>query len=249
MIGGLQLGGLETTSVDEGGVIAFPGGEAQTSTRGLFHRRSSADLAPSSLPPAIRPSPLRKDTDTSSVMSRQSSTEGTSRTEKAGWLIGDISLIRNLTVHANPSPTVGVYQLDIRKEGYVEGLGPWRFTATSDNFTIASVMLVNLAAPSPAPTCTIFFARIILSQTYALISPRTPNDRPFKPEAPKHHVVYQVGRPHRHGETVLGHEVETLWRGADAGGKCLQSPTSGWKTRAIARLPNHEKIRPSTNPG
>ena len=41
-------------------------------------------------------------------------------------------------VHANPSPTGGVTQLDIRKEGYVAGLGPWRFSATSDVVNIVS---------------------------------------------------------------------------------------------------------------
>lgn len=242
-----------STPMDEA-AIAFPGVEgtgAAAQVRGLYHRRSSADLI---TPPPTngfngRPSPLRNDTDTSSTMSRQSSSEGTVRGEKTDWLTGDICAIRNLKIHANPSPTTGSYQLDITKEGYVEGLGPWRFSAQSDNFTIASVMLINLSIPSPSPTCTIFFVRIILSQNYSLHSPRTPNDPPFKPEQPKNHLVYQVGRPHRHGESVLGHDIEALYRGPQAGGRPSQSPAGGWKTRAVARLPNHEKIRPSTNPG
>lgn len=238
-----------STPMDDG-VIAFGGGDASSPIRGLYHRRSSADLTPPVNGVNNRPSPLsRTDTDSASVMSRQSSAEGVSRNEKAGWLVGDICAICQLKVHANPSPTAGVYQLDIRKEGYVEGLGPWRFSATSDNFTIASVMLVNLACPSPAPACTIFFVRIMLSQSYVLYSPRTPNDPPLKPEAPKNHVVYQIGRPHRHGESQLGHQIQSLWRGCEAGGKPDQGPDGGWRTRAVARLPNHEKIRPSTNPG
>jgi hypothetical protein len=241
----LQLGGLDSPFFEEG-VIAVPGGEPSHPVRGLYHRRSSADLVKMS-PLGIRLSPLRKDTEIAPITSRRSSID-MGRSE-GGWLMGDICAIRKLKVHANPSLSAGVFQLDMRKEGYIEGLGPWRFSCSSDNFTIASVMLLNLVAPSPAPECTIFFVRIILSQSYTLHSPRTPNDRPLQPEGPKNHVLYQVGRPHRHGESILGHQVEALWRGASAGGKPGQGPVTGWRTRAVARLPNHEKIRPTTNPG
>lgn len=241
--------------------IAFgeDSGSQNTPVRGLYHRRQSSSLMDSpptqngngnGSPAGSRPSPLRRDTDQASIRSRSSSIDlgamKSEKAEKAGWMVGDICGIRAFKVHANPSPTGGAYQLDIRKEGYVEGLGLWRFSATSDAFSIASVMMVNLTSPSPSPKCTIFFVRLILSQSYVLHSPRTPNDPPVKAEGPKNHVVYQVGRPHRHGESVLGHDVEALWRGTEAGGK---SSSNGWRTRAVARLPNHEKVRPSTNPG
>ncbi len=244
-----------------GGDVAIAFGDdsssASTPLRGLYHRRQSSNLLDSppingtSSPSGNRPSPLRRDTeDQVSIRSRSSSVDLTAmkseKAEKAGWMIGDICGIRAFKVHANPAPSGGAYQLDIRKEGYVEGLGLWRFSATSDAFSIASVMMVNLTIPSPSPKCSIFFVRLILAQSYVMYSPRTPNDAPTKAEAPKNHVVYQVGRPHRHGEAVLGHGVEALWRGPEAGGK---SSSAGWRTRAVARLPNHEKIRPSTNPG
>lgn len=262
-MGALGLGLGDPPSPGSDVAIAF-GEDSSTQTtpiRGLYHRRQSSNLmdlppiqtsngAPGS-PSGARPSPLRRDTeDQVSIRSRSSSIDlgamKSEKAEKAGWMVGDICGIRAFKVHANPSPTGGAYQLDIRKEGYVDGLGLWRFSATSDAFSIASVMMVNLTAPAPSPKCSIFFVRLILSQSYVMYSPRTPNDPPVKAEAPKNHVVYQVGRPHRHGESVLGHNVEALWRGTEAGGT---SPTSGWRTRAVARLPNHEKIRPSTNPG
>ncbi|KLT41852.1 hypothetical protein CC85DRAFT_292445 [Cutaneotrichosporon oleaginosum] len=252
--------GLDTPPTPGSDVaIAFGDESSSPSTplRGLYHRRHSSNMLDppqmngSSSPSGSRPSPLRRDTeDQASIRSRSSSVDLTAikseKAEKAGWLIGDICGIRAFKVHANPAPSGGAYQLDIRKEGYVEGLGLWRFSATSDAFSVASVMMVNLTIPAPSPKCSIFFVRLILSQSYVIYSPRTPNDAPTKAEAPKNHVVYQVGRPHRHGEAVLGHSVEALWRGPEAGGK---STSAGWRTRAVARLPNHEKIRPSTNPG
>lgn len=228
--------------------IAITFGDVASPVHGLYHRRLSTDLVlPQGGSPG-RPSPLRRDTDAMSIASRASSIEG-SKSEKMGWLVGDICGIRNFKVHANPSPTSGVYQLDIRKEGYVEGLGPWRFSITSDAFTIASCAMLSLSIPSPAPSCTIFFVRILVSQTYVLLSPRTPNDPPFKPEGPKNHVIFQVGRPHRHGESVLAHTITSLWRGTEAGGTKETSSSNGYRTRAVARLPGHDKIRPTTNPG
>ncbi|GMK55788.1 hypothetical protein CspeluHIS016_0208440 [Cutaneotrichosporon spelunceum] len=252
--------GLDTeTSQGSEVAIAFGDEAASPSTplRGLYHRRQSSsliDTPPSNgttLPSGNYPPPRRRDTDDQgSIRSRSSSVDlaamKSEKAEKAGWMIGDICGIRAFKVHANSAPTGGAYQLDLRKEGYVEGLGLWRFSATSDAFSIASVMMVNLTIPAPSPKCSIFFVRLILSQSYVMYSPRTPNDAPTKPEAPKNHVVYQVGRPHRHGESVLDHRVEALWRGQEAGGK---AGAAGWRTRAVARLPNHEKMRPSTNPG
>ncbi|WOO81269.1 uncharacterized protein LOC62_03G004798 [Vanrija pseudolonga] len=247
-MGSLALGDSPTSPLSDEHVIAF-GGTDSVSTppvRGLYHRRpSGSDAQVPTLSSFGRPSPLRRDTDNISVNSNSDQT----RSEKAGWLSGDICAMRKLKVHANPTVGAGVFQLDLRKEGFVEGLGPWRFSATSDAFSIASVMLVQLTIPKPAPTCTIFFVRLLLSQSYTVVSPRTPNDPPIRPEGPRNHVIYQVGRPHQHGESRLGHPVPSLWRGPEAGGVEGDHPPNGYRTRAVARLPNHDKIRPTTSAG
>jgi hypothetical protein len=113
-------------------------------------------------------------------------------------------------------------------------------------FTISSVVLLSLAFPTPSPRTTIFFLRLLLSQGYTLISPRTPNEKPHMPEAPKNHVLYQIGRQHKPGERFPTREVDSLWRGTEAGGKGSEE---GWKTRAMMRMPSHDKIRPTTNKG
>lgn len=250
----------DTASIHSEEAIAL--GSDSNSTpplRGLYHRRQSSDMnlasnaggysfANDTSSPPYMPPNVRRDSDTVSLASSVRSTD-TMRSEKNGWLVGDISVLRKLKVHANPSGSNGVQQLDLRKEGYVEGLGPWRFLATSEALSIASVMLIQLNIPSPSPRCTIFFVRLIVSQNYELISPRTPNEPPHKPESAKNHVIYQVGRPHRHGESRLAHTIPALWRGTEAGGDEQTGPATGWRTRAIVRLPTHEKIRPSTNSG
>ena len=63
-------------------------------------------------------------------------------------------------------------------------------------------------------------------------------------------MLYQVGRAHKSGERFPVHEVDSLWRGIEAGGQGVnEGEDGGWRIRAVARLPNHDKIRPSTNEG
>lgn len=109
---------------------------------------------------------------------------------------------------------------------------------------------IPLDIPTPTPSTTIFLLRLVLSQTYTFTSPRTPNQHPHLPEAATHHVLYQIGRQHKAGEKYPGPECESLWRGYLAGGHGgLDGQDHGWSVRAVARIPNHDKIRPSTHDG
>ena len=99
-----------------------------------------------------------------------------------------------------------------------------------------------------------FFCRLLVTQSYSIVSPRTPNDPPITPEPPSKHLIYQVGVPNKSGIRFPGHDVPALWRGTKAGGQ--DGPTElggngeeGWKVRAVARMPDHAKIRPSTHEG
>ncbi len=129
---------------------------------------------------------------------------------------------------------------------------------------ISAVMLLSIAFPHPSPRCTVFLVRLLLNQTYTLTSPRTPLEPPLQPEKPKTHVLYQLGRPHKAGERFPARSVDSLWRGKDAGGEGNPAPTGaggqeslqgegeveqGWRVRAVARMPGHDKIRPSTLDG
>lgn len=123
----MSLGG--SPSPQDESAIAF--GEASPSLSGLYHRRLSSDIQ--RIPSIALPNSRVAD-DNGSIYSFQSAgtADGPYRTEKTGWLKGDLHASRSLIVHVNPNPVDGVTQLDIRKEGRVDGLGPWRFTASSD---------------------------------------------------------------------------------------------------------------------
>ena len=141
---------------------AGTGGGTEGSPRlnGLYHRRSSFDIVdragnvspaipPLSLPPLEPGAPTAMASTASPAAvgavgdrscSRSISNHGENkdeRTEKNGWMKGDLVASRGLILHANPSPTGGVNQLDVRKEGYVDGLGSWRFSASADVVSFA----------------------------------------------------------------------------------------------------------------
>ncbi|AFR95678.2 hypothetical protein C343_03784 [Cryptococcus neoformans C23] len=175
---------------------------------------------------------------------------GSDKIDKTDWMKGDLVASRELLVHAVSPVTGGVTSLDLRKEGFVDGLGSWTLSASADVFSIASVILLSINIPAPSASTTIFLVRLLLSQSYSITSPRTPNQPPHLPEDPKQHVFYQIGFAHPKSGNHPGPEYEALWRGHEAGGKGgLEGEDQGWKVRAVARMPNHDKIRPATHSG
>ncbi|WVQ68116.1 uncharacterized protein L199_006322 [Kwoniella botswanensis] len=243
-----QIQGLGLEDPLEGN-DAIAVGEGSPSVQGLYTRRQSSDVPPLSLSPDPL-SPRSRRQSISSDMTAGRSEKGKDKdNDKAGWLKGDLTASRALIIHANPSRSGGVNTLEIRKEGFVDGIGTWRFSANADVFSISSVLLISIKLPSPSPITTVFLVRLVLSQSYSIVSPRTPNQAPHSPESSKSHVLYQVGRPHKPGEKYPGRDAEALWRGQGVPGNGKKDGQEGWNVRAVARLPGHEKIRPTTSDG
>lgn len=58
--------------------------------------------------------------------------DGSNKIDKADWMKGDLVASRELLVHAVSPVTGGVTSLDLRKEGFVDGLGSWTLSASAD---------------------------------------------------------------------------------------------------------------------
>lgn len=135
-LSGLGVAGLGGAAGGGSGV----GGDTSSPTlNGLYHRRSSFDVVDRSgtispaIPPLALPSTGNSPDDTRSIHTVNTvNAKREERDEKHGWMKGDLVASRGLILHANPSPTGGVNQLDVRKEGFVDGLGSWRFSASAD---------------------------------------------------------------------------------------------------------------------
>ena len=118
----------DTTAQDDSAIDV---GQRSPTLTGLYHRRQSAHEH--NMPSiSLDASSLRTDQQTIRAIQSASQQHPSLRSEKSGWLKGDLWATRNLIIHANPSRTGGVTQLDLRTEGSVTGLNAWRFSATAD---------------------------------------------------------------------------------------------------------------------
>ena len=119
--------GISSPPEPEDSAIAI--GDNSPTVTGLYHRSQSTDIQRTTSASA----------DTRSVISvRSTGSDSGQRTEKQGWLKGDLLASRALVVHANIGPAGGVSTLDVRKEGFVDGLGSWRFSVSSDSVSLLS---------------------------------------------------------------------------------------------------------------
>lgn len=135
-----------TSRESQGDDFAIAFGEGSPTFSGLYHRSQSTDIQ--NIPPLNLGSSPPAD-DQRSIHSLRSSSgdaSASARTEKNGWLKGDLSTSRSLIIHANPSQSGGVSNLDLRKGGFVAGLGAWRFSATSDVVSITMRRIVGRTA-------------------------------------------------------------------------------------------------------
>ena len=127
---------------EDDSAIAFGGDESPASVMGLYTRRQSIDIQRTN---SMGGGPSRED-DRHSLRSMGSTND--TRSEKSGWLKGDLCVQRFMLVHANPSPTGGISQLDLRKEGYVDGIGTWRFSASAEVVSPLPVYKLNTSSTS-----------------------------------------------------------------------------------------------------
>jgi len=105
-------------------------GEGIPSMLGLYHRRAPSFSSDAGNSRAASP---RGDTRSlNSFSSDKSFGSSLFKKEDEGWLKGDLHASRPLIVHANPSPSGGVVTLDEKREGFVDGLGSWRFNVFAD---------------------------------------------------------------------------------------------------------------------
>jgi len=110
-------------------------------------------------------------------------------------------------------------------------------------------MLYSFIVPDPSPDVTIFYIRLLLVQDYELVSPRTPNDPPHRPEKPTEHVLWKSGKRPNSEVKAPGEHEPALWRNGQACGEGMEGEAGGYKSKSLVRLPGHQLMRPSTIEG
>lgn len=126
------------------------------------------------------------------------------------------------------------------------GLGPFDIRFISDVWTVCALLKTQVSITQPEPATTIYYIRIVLSQTTAIKSPRDDESTPpIVSTTP--FVVWEKGvKP----PPKPAKDAPVLWRGTASQGPDTKGGDDGpLNVTGIGRLPNDETGRPSTLDG
>ncbi|KAJ9111867.1 hypothetical protein QFC20_002454 [Naganishia adeliensis] len=223
---------------------------------GYSHDHSGSYSTLSSLNPSYTPSySIPEHADYVSVpMSRDNSVVTFDDEPEIKPLRGHLSTERHLIIAANPFEANTPNNLSIIKTGNLAGVGDWKLSLQSDEFSVGSWVALKLRFISPSPKATIFAVRLLLSQSYAVQSLEDPESAPV-PCPKRNFLICTEGNiPHEKRPTK---DAPAIWRGSVVGRLDELSLAQVEKvveedfrvSSGIKRLPDDTKARPSTYEG
>ncbi|KAJ9118678.1 hypothetical protein QFC22_003898 [Naganishia vaughanmartiniae] len=223
---------------------------------GYSHDNSGSYATLSSLNPSYTPSySIPEHADYVSVpMSRDNSVAAFEDDSEIKPLRGHLSTERHLIIAANPFEANTPNNLSIIKTGHLAGVGDWKLSLQSDEFSVGSYVALKLRFISPSPKATIFAVRLLLSQSYSVKSLEDP-EAALVPCPKRNFLVCTEGTiPHEKRPTK---EAAAMWRGSVVGHLGELSPEQLEEVMeqdfrvasGIKRLPDDTKARPSTYEG
>jgi len=166
--------------------------------------------------------------------------------EEVQWLRGSFTSSRTIWLMYNPEPNNAVSTLDERRRGDVPGLGPFEVKFMSDVWTVCALLKSHISIPSPDPATTVYYMRIILTQTTEIRSPRDDESTP-PIVATTPFVIWEKGVKPPPRPAL---NAPALWKGTAAQGRDTRGGDAGGiNLTGIGRLPNDETGRPSTLEG
>ncbi|KAJ9110664.1 hypothetical protein QFC19_001493 [Naganishia cerealis] len=243
-----------------GGGLPSPGLSSSRDTPpptpfGYSHDHSGSYATLSSLNPSYTPSySIPEHADYVSVpMSRENSVAFEDEPEIKP-LRGHLSTERHLIVAANPFEANTPNNLSIIKTGHLAGVGDWKLSLQSDEFSVGSYVALKLRFISPSPKATIFAVRLLLSQSYSVKSLEDPEASLVSCPKRNFLVCTEGNIPHEKRPTK---EATAMWRGSAVGKMNDFSSKQLEETleedfrvaSGIKRLPDDTKARPSTYEG
>jgi hypothetical protein len=160
------------------------------------------------------------------------------------WLQGNMKARKDLWILPIPSDRPEAISLDYASSNIIAGLGVMRWSLKSDAIAVGSYVKLRCAlVDEPPKGATIHSIRLYILQTFALRSPRRPDD-PEMVFPPNAMLIVEKGRP-------LGlakdkdKSSQPLWSWKGDGS--IEGPVMS--IEEIARLPDEKRLRPSTCPG
>lgn len=223
----------------------IPGGLSQALNPGLL--TSAASMTVTRQEALIPKAPTY---DESEAVAKGKSSQ--SEDDISSWLVGTYKTERRVMLIYNPHPHGGVSELDVRLNGFAEGVGPWDMRMVSDEFTVAAFLPMCITLPSLPPTATIFSFSLLLAQTTTLVSPRDDPNTATPLKSTRHFTIIERGTRPPKDCRFPTKDYKALWRGIGVPGSgARDGDLNGgvWGVHDKGRLPLDEVARPSTLPG
>lgn len=163
------------------------------------------------------------------------------------WLTGNMTASKEMWIVPLPSEDREAIPFDYQTRSVVDGLGIVPWSLQTDAITVGGYILLRMGLTDSNPLATVWAIRLYINQKISLRSPR----RPEEPETTfpaAHLLLYDRGKLPHPKELKDRHPHEPLWDGELVPGRTHGSE-SGLAANEVIRMPDENRLRPSTCPG
>ncbi|KAJ9111408.1 hypothetical protein QFC19_001177 [Naganishia cerealis] len=163
------------------------------------------------------------------------------------WLTGNMTASKEMWIVPLPSEDREAIHLDYQTRSVVNGLGIVPWSLQTDAITVGGYILLRMSLTDPNPLATVWAVRLYINQKIALKSPRRP-DEPETLFPAAHLLIYDRGKLPNPKDLKERHPHEPLWDG-EMVPDGNHTSEAALNTNEVIRMPDENRLRPSTCPG
>lgn len=168
------------------------------------------------------------------------------------WLQGNMITSKEMWIIPLPTENRESLPLDVRNRSLVAGLGIVPWSLRTDAITVSGLIAFQSSLTDYNPLATVWCIRLSITQRIALTSPRRPQDGETLFPATSL-VLFERGKlPKSQDEWFASKGLrgpEPLWEGEGVPGPASKKDRSQMAVQELLRMPDENRLRPSTCPG
>jgi hypothetical protein len=168
------------------------------------------------------------------------------------YLQGTLSASKEMWIVPLPSEDREALPLDLRGRSLVAGLGIVPWSLTTEAITVGGLLFFKSALLDVNPLATVWCVRLFVNQRISLTSPA----RPAEGETTfptTNLLLFESGKLPRNPEewytTNGAKRCEPIWEGEDVPSSGAKTDKQALRFAEVLRMPNENRLRPSTCPG
>jgi hypothetical protein len=216
-----------------------------TSSLPPSRRETSSGASTPAYPPSIMSPPISE--EPSPVSSTFTQVQEVEKLRNVKWLTGNMTASKEMWIVPLPSEDREAIHLDYQTRSVVNGLGIVPWSLQTDAITVGGYILLRMSLTDPHPLATVWAVRLYINQKIALKSPRRP-DEPETLFPAAHLLIFDRGRLPNPKDVKDRHPHEPLWDG-EMVPHGLHTSETVLNVNEVIRMPDENRLRPSTCPG